>query len=73
LLSVATDVTSEVSVKNLFDKVEHEYGHADVLVNNAGVSLGHTKVNDMELDPWWQNFVSAPFLDLSLPLAVSGY
>lgn len=58
---MATDVTSEDSVKNLFEKVKDAFGHADVLVNNAGVSLGHTKVDDMELDTWWQNFVSNPF------------
>ncbi|EEA20531.1 hypothetical protein TMatcc_000517 [Talaromyces marneffei ATCC 18224] len=56
IVRVPTDVTSEDSVKNLFDIIQQKFGKADVLVNNAGVSVGHTTVDMMELDDYWQNF-----------------
>lgn len=62
IVRVPTDVTKEDSVKNLFDVVQQKFGRADVLVNNAGVSVGHTNVDMMELDDYWQNFVRAPLL-----------
>ncbi|MCJ1250350.1 hypothetical protein MMC30_007576 [Trapelia coarctata] len=37
LLSVPTDHLDEDVVKALFEKVKRQFGHADVLVNNAGV------------------------------------
>lgn len=60
IVRVPTDVTSEDSVKNLFDIIQQKFGKADVLVNNAGVSVGHTTVDMMELDDYWQNFVEFP-------------
>ncbi|EXJ89422.1 hypothetical protein A1O3_02489 [Capronia epimyces CBS 606.96] len=56
VVSVPTDVTDEASVRALFDTVHAELGHVDVLVNNAGVSLGHTTLEQMDLDEWWRNF-----------------
>ncbi|GAM35330.1 3-oxoacyl-(acyl-carrier-protein) reductase [Talaromyces pinophilus] len=56
IVRVPTDVTKEDSVKSLFDTVQQKFGRADVLVNNAGVSVGHTNVDMMELDDYWQNF-----------------
>lgn len=46
-------------MKALFEKVKQHFGHADVLVNNAGVvssypSPGIAKVDTGE---WWKNFV----------------
>lgn len=60
IVRVPTDVTKEDSVKSLFDTVQQKFGRADVLVNNAGVSVGHTNVDMMELDDYWQNFVRTP-------------
>jgi short-subunit dehydrogenase len=39
ILVVPTDVTDLFQVKQLFQKVKSEFGHLDVLVNNAGRSM----------------------------------
>jgi len=37
-LSLAVDVTDEDAVRDLYARVRSEYGHIDVLFNNAGIS-----------------------------------
>jgi NAD(P)-dependent dehydrogenase (short-subunit alcohol dehydrogenase family) len=37
-LALAVDVTSEDAVREMYDKVAAEYGHIDILFNNAGIS-----------------------------------
>lgn len=39
-LALECDVTNEENVKNTIDKVLKEYGHIDILLNNAGVAVG---------------------------------
>jgi len=39
ILTVPTDVTELSQVKQLFQKVKDEFGHLDVLINNAGRSM----------------------------------
>jgi NAD(P)-dependent dehydrogenase (short-subunit alcohol dehydrogenase family) len=53
---VATDVTDEASVAALFEKAVQSFGRVDVLINNAGVSAGHTSIDQMDLAEWWINF-----------------
>jgi len=39
-LALECDVTNEENVKNTIDTVLKEYGHIDILLNNAGVAVG---------------------------------
>jgi len=50
-LAVATDVTKEESVAELFATVEKRFGGVDVLVNNAGIA-DSTPTEDMPLALW---------------------
>ncbi|CAF3392514.1 unnamed protein product [Rotaria sp. Silwood1] len=38
-LFLPTDVTSELDVKNVFDRIRIDFGHLDVLINCAGIIL----------------------------------
>jgi NAD(P)-dependent dehydrogenase (short-subunit alcohol dehydrogenase family) len=52
-LAVATDVTDEDAVRDLFARVRSEYGRIDVLFNNAGISPNDdASVLDTELEAW---------------------
>ena len=48
---VATDVSSESSVRALMEQVASEFGHLDVLVNNAGISI-EASIADTALEDW---------------------
>lgn len=50
-LAVPCDVTSEEQVQHLFDSATAEYGHLDVVVNNAGLG-GDTPLVDMTDEQW---------------------
>ncbi|GAB3363265.1 SDR family oxidoreductase [Amycolatopsis echigonensis] len=50
-LVVPTDVADPASVEALFSTVRGEWGRLDLLVNNAGVSLGGT-VADLSVEDW---------------------
>lgn len=39
VLAVRTDVTKEEDCKNLIDKAYIHFGHIDILINNAGISM----------------------------------
>lgn len=52
-LAVATDVTDEGAVQNLFDSAVQRFGTVDVLINNAGIA-DSTAVDEMSLDLWQQ-------------------
>jgi len=52
---IETDVASEDSVKNLIEKVVHQFKRIDVFINNAGInSPGSSRVtiNDFSLQEW---------------------
>jgi NAD(P)-dependent dehydrogenase (short-subunit alcohol dehydrogenase family) len=49
---VECDVTSLDSVKAATDAVYRKFGHVDVLVNNAGISLQSTLLKDKDLEKW---------------------
>jgi NAD(P)-dependent dehydrogenase (short-subunit alcohol dehydrogenase family) len=52
-LALAADVTDEAAVRDLFARVRSEYGHVDVLFNNAGISPGDDgSVLDTSLEAW---------------------
>ncbi|KAF1968685.1 NAD(P)-binding protein [Bimuria novae-zelandiae CBS 107.79] len=52
-LNVPTDIADPASVAALFEKVKSKYGHADVLVNNAGVFSAIAPIKDIEPKAWW--------------------
>ena len=49
---VATDITNENSVLELFQKTRQEFGHLDLLFNNAGVNVPGIPFEDLSLDQW---------------------
>lgn len=51
-LSVATDVTQETSVQELFAKTVVTFGRLDVLFNNAGANIPGSAIEDLALDDW---------------------
>jgi NAD(P)-dependent dehydrogenase (short-subunit alcohol dehydrogenase family) len=52
-LAVACDVTDEDAVRELYGRVRSEYGHIDVLFNNAGISPhDDASVLDTTLEAW---------------------
>ncbi|MBN9619719.1 MAG: SDR family oxidoreductase [Actinobacteria bacterium] len=50
-LAVPCDVTDEAQVQHLFDTAIAEYGHLDVVVNNAGLG-GDTPLAEMTDEQW---------------------
>ncbi|GLU28210.1 SDR family oxidoreductase [Brucella sp. NBRC 12950] len=48
----ATDVGNPVSVKSLFDYIEHKYGRLDLLINNAGTSVPGVPLEDVSFEDW---------------------
>ena len=52
-LAVATDVTNEAAVDNLFAQAIERFGTVDVLINNAGIA-DSTPVHEMSLETWHQ-------------------
>jgi len=53
-LYVPTDIADPASVAALFEEVKHKYGHADVLVNNAGIFKAVAPVKDVDHAAWWE-------------------
>jgi NAD(P)-dependent dehydrogenase (short-subunit alcohol dehydrogenase family) len=52
-LALACDVTDEESVREVYARVRSEYGHVDVLFNNAGISPNDdASVLDTTLEAW---------------------
>lgn len=56
-LTVPTDIRDPASVKALFKKIEETFGHADILINNAGVLKGKPWIHENDVGEWWDNFV----------------
>ena len=50
-LAVATDVTDEDAVANLFAQAVERFGSVDVLINNAGIAE-NTPVDETSLEHW---------------------
>jgi NAD(P)-dependent dehydrogenase (short-subunit alcohol dehydrogenase family) len=52
-LALAVDVTDESAVSQMFQQVRDEFGHVDVLFNNAGISPDDdTSVLETSLEAW---------------------
>ena len=57
ILVQSTDITSEDSVKTMYEKVGTHFKAVDVLINNAG-TLNNESTGDIEPAQWWRDFVS---------------
>ena len=55
-LRVPTDITSDAAVNKLFEIIREKYGHADVLVNNAGLFASMGPIADADSSKWWADF-----------------
>lgn len=55
-LVVSVDLTNAQDISELFQKVHAAYGHADVLVNNAGVLNAAGKLSEVDPELWWKDF-----------------
>ncbi|MEA1878096.1 MAG: SDR family oxidoreductase [Bacteroidota bacterium] len=53
-LALSFDVRSRDEVKKAIDSLPAEWNKIDVLINNAGLAAGLSKVNDANLDDWDQ-------------------
>ena len=52
LEAIPTDVTSEGSVRNLFETTVRRYGRVDLLFNNAGMGAPLVDIDALELEVW---------------------
>jgi NAD(P)-dependent dehydrogenase (short-subunit alcohol dehydrogenase family) len=52
LLVLPCDVTDPEAVKAMFAKIESEFGHLDVIFNNAGTNVPATNFGDLEWSAW---------------------
>jgi NAD(P)-dependent dehydrogenase (short-subunit alcohol dehydrogenase family) len=57
------DVSDSTSIRNAAKKVEGEFGHLDILINNAGVMLDDDKkkASEQSLDTWRKTFATNLF------------
>lgn len=60
-LAVQADVSDEMQVQNLFDRVLQATGRIDCLVNNAGMVAACSPFADMSLARWQQTFATNVF------------
>ena len=67
VLAVPTDLIDAKAIASLWEKVERKFGHADVLINNAGSSTEGT-IADIQADAWWADFVGVHSLSPSTVL-----
>ncbi|KAI9860529.1 MAG: hypothetical protein M1824_003054 [Vezdaea acicularis] len=56
VISIPTDTTNEESVKALFETIKVKFGHADVLINNAGVFTEENTWAESNTKAWWGDF-----------------
>lgn len=56
IVTVAADTTDVASVEKLFAEVKSEFGHADVLINNAGAFSPGGTIADVNPSDWWKDF-----------------
>lgn len=56
--AIEIDVTKEASVRKAAERVAKEFGHLDILINNAGVMLEDEdkQVTEMSLETWRRTF-----------------
>lgn len=65
VMTIGADLSDNQSLLCMWSEIEKRYGHADVLINNAGTFRAKQKIIDVDMDEWWSNFVCAPRSDLA--------
>jgi NAD(P)-dependent dehydrogenase (short-subunit alcohol dehydrogenase family) len=52
-LAIAADITDQKAVEQLVRQVERQMGPIDILINNAGSSVGLGSITDVDPEQWW--------------------
>ncbi|MEQ8356539.1 MAG: SDR family oxidoreductase [Kiloniellaceae bacterium] len=52
MLTLPCDVTDPEAVEAMFEKIESDFGHLDVIFNNAGTNVPATNFGDLEWSAW---------------------
>ncbi|KAI1752575.1 hypothetical protein F4782DRAFT_124793 [Xylaria castorea] len=57
-LVIATDISDVEAVASAFEEIKAAFGHADVLINNAGVNGDGdgVRIGDADPEAWWRQF-----------------
>jgi NAD(P)-dependent dehydrogenase (short-subunit alcohol dehydrogenase family) len=57
-LVIPTDISDGLAVASAFEQIKATFGHADILINNAGVNTDGEGVGigDADPDAWWRQF-----------------
>ena len=53
---VPGDISEEAHCKSLVEQAQSEFGHLDILVNNAAFQMSHDKISDIPSDEWDHTF-----------------
>ena len=56
IVGISADLTDAASVAKLFTEVKSRFGHADVLINNAGAFNPGGTVAEADPKHWWMDF-----------------
>jgi NAD(P)-dependent dehydrogenase (short-subunit alcohol dehydrogenase family) len=55
-LAIEADVSKRTDVERMIEQAERELGPLDLLVCNAGISVGEEKAWELEPEEWWHTF-----------------
>ncbi|EUC42756.1 hypothetical protein COCMIDRAFT_102662 [Bipolaris oryzae ATCC 44560] len=56
-LTCAVNISDSQAVATAFENIKQRFGHADILINAAGVLTGDgPKLHETNVDEWWKNF-----------------
>ena len=77
VLQIKLDVTEQKSIESAAAKIEDEFGHLDILVQNAGIVGTPSPIVDSKPEDWWKTWevnVRGPYLVTRafLPLMLKG-
>lgn len=53
---IAMSVNDEAEVSDLYQVIKHKFGHADVLINNAGSMAQPSTIDGADPQKWWLDF-----------------
>ncbi|KAI8949743.1 hypothetical protein F4801DRAFT_390099 [Xylaria longipes] len=57
-LAITTDISDGQAVASAFEEIKATFGHADILINNAGVNSDGegVRIGDADPEAWWRQF-----------------